>query len=81
MIIKVGRTPHGVRELKPVGGIGKVVRLCRTPHGVRELKPEMRLAERLQSRRTPHGVRELKHFDLVLVCKKSAVAPHTGCVN
>ena len=57
----VGRTPPGVRELKPPPRISKnLLRLRRTPPGVRELKLIERATIRVEESRTPPGVRELK---------------------
>ena len=56
-----GRTPPGVRELKPVPSKRTEKILCRTPPGVRELKLHLgRNQLILHVSRTPPGVRELK---------------------
>ena len=58
----MSRTPHGVRELKPVlSHSTRRAGLGRTPHGVRELKLDWEGKTKKIKRRTPHGVRELKH--------------------
>ena len=60
-VYRTCRTPHGVRELKPLNAlIYTLLPIGRTPHGVRELKhAASRLLDMLGCR-TPHGVRELK---------------------
>ena len=57
-----GRTPPGVRELKPLTHPPTAsCSTCRTPPGVRELKPNSWIKLLLvPSSRTPPGVRELK---------------------
>ena len=57
----MGRTPHGVRELKLRNSHQPIQDQSRTPHGVRELKHNLNNQELpAYGSRTPHGVRELK---------------------
>ena len=75
------RTPHGVRELKPLARASLFQSACRTPHGVRELKRYKGMYYYPCRSRTPHGVRELKLRTLERGAVTLPVAPLTGCVN
>ena len=56
-----GRTPQGVRGLKPSEHIGMFSgAVSRTPQGVRGLKPAELYEKCLSASRTPQGVRGLK---------------------
>ena len=57
-----GRTPQGVRGLKPFQVAGRGITPSRTPQGVRGLKPIILFKLRLLASRTPQGVRGLKRY-------------------
>ena len=74
------RTPHGVRELKQLGGRNYLrAKWCRTPHGVRELKLSAVVAKiSVEQSRTPHGVRELKLLKGVVSLQQLVSHPARG---
>ena len=74
----VGRTPHGVCELKLRGMCDGACKRSHTPHGVCELKWSGRDNNHRRDRRTPHGVCELKYALISFASFPAASHPAGG---